>query len=223
MNNTEFRSEFRQKHIPGWYVGYVHLGVTVLLSATLITWSLWQLNDVMPLEWLTLPLAFVYANLSEYLGHRYVMHVPRKGLKSIYLRHSKQHHQFFTDSHMPFDHHQDFKVTLFPLLLVVFFFGVFGVPVWFVMQLLFSDNVAWLFVFVAVSYFLNYELFHFAFHCKKDSWVMKVPGIKKVMALHQQHHKPELMSKYNFNITYPIGDWLFGTYYRDKENMEEKQ
>ncbi len=223
MNNADFRAEFRKQHIPRWYVGYVHLSVTVLLSITLIIWSLWHVHEVVLFEWLTIPLAFIYANISEYLGHRYVMHVPRKGLKSIYVRHSKQHHRFFTDTHMPFDQHQDYKVTLFPMLLVVFFFGLFGVPVWFVLQLLFSDNVAWLFVFVAVAYFLNYELFHFAFHCKTDSWVMKIPGIKKVMALHQQHHKPELMAKYNFNITYPLGDWLFGTYHCDTNKSESGQ
>ena len=47
---------------------------------------------------------------------------------------------------------------------------------------------------------------------------MKIPGFKRVRELHLQHHVPELMSKYNFNITYPIGDWLFGTHYRHKED-----
>jgi sterol desaturase/sphingolipid hydroxylase (fatty acid hydroxylase superfamily) len=76
-------------------------------------------------------------------------------------------------------------------------------------------------VLVAVAYFLNYELFHFAFHCSEKSWVMKLPGFKKVMALHKNHHKPELMSKYNFNITYPIGDLLFGTYYRESNQTNK--
>lgn len=221
-DNATYRTEFRAEHIPSWYVGHVHLALTVGLSLGLIVWSVMQLQAVTWLEWLTVPLTFVYANLSEYLGHRYVMHVPRRGLRSIYVRHSKQHHRFFTDRHMPFEHHQDYKVTLFPLVLVVFFFGVFGAPVWFVLQWLFSDNVAWLFVLVAVAYFLNYELFHFAFHCRADSWVMKIPGIKKVMALHQQHHRPELMAKHNFNITYPLGDWLFGTYHKEPTPSTER-
>ncbi len=31
---------------------------------------------------------------------------------------------------------------------------------------------------------------------------------------HTVHHDPRLMNRYNFNITYPIFDWLFGTWYR---------
>ena len=35
--------------------------------------------------------------------------------------------------------------------------------------------------------------------------------------LHLHHHNPKLMSRYNFNITYPIGDWLFRTRHRPGE------
>jgi sterol desaturase/sphingolipid hydroxylase (fatty acid hydroxylase superfamily) len=34
--------------------------------------------------------------------------------------------------------------------------------------------------------------------------------------LHQLHHDPRLMAHYNFNITYPIGDLLFGTLWRGR-------
>ncbi len=220
MDNNTYRQQFRKEHIPSWYIGYVHLAFTVLVASVVIVWGISQLQNVVWYEWLMIPVAFVYANLMEYLGHRYVMHVPRKGLKQIYIRHSKQHHRFFTDKHMPFEGHQDYKVTLFPMILVIFFFGAFGVPVWFLIDYLFSENLSWLFVIVAAAYFLNYELFHFAFHCSEDSWLMKIPGFKKVRALHLHHHVPELMSKYNFNITYPIGDWLFGTYY--SKRMKKK-
>jgi hypothetical protein len=33
-------------------------------------------------------------------------------------------------------------------------------------------------------------------------------------ALHTAHHDPHLMARYNFNISYPLGDWLCGTLYR---------
>lgn len=216
MNTEEYRKQFRKEHIPSWYIGYVHLTFTVIVSVFIIGWGVGQLNNIQWYEWLIVPVTFVYANLMEYFGHRYVMHVPRKGFKQIYVRHSKQHHRFFTDKNMPFEGHQDYKVTLFPILLVVFFFGLFGVPMWFLIQNFLGDNMTWLFVIVAVAYFLNYEIFHFAFHCREDSWLMKIPGFKKVRALHLHHHVPELMSKYNFNITYPIGDWIFGTYYSSR-------
>ena len=40
-------------------------------------------------------------------------------------------------------------------------------------------------------------------------WIMK-----RLRWLHTTHHDPVLMQRYNFNITYPIGDWVFGTLYR---------
>jgi len=221
MDNKQYRKTYRKAHIPDWYVGYLHLGFTVLMSVSIITWGIIQLENVRWYEWSMIPAAFIYANLMEYLGHRYVMHVPRTGLKAIYLRHSKQHHRFFTDQHMPFEGHQDFKVTLFPLLLVIFFFGVFGTPVWFLIHFLLGANMTWLFVIVAVAYFLNYELLHFAYHCREDSWLMKIPGFRRMRQLHLQHHVPELMNRYNFNITYPIGDWLFGTYFSSRDSTNE--
>lgn len=220
MDTEQYREQYRAQHIPAWYVGYLHLGFTVLMSVTIITWGIMQLESVQWHEWLMIPFAFVYANLMEYLGHRYVMHIPRTGLKQIYLRHSKQHHRFFTDQNMPFAGHQDYKVTLFPLVLVVFFFGVFGTPLWLLTNLLLGANMSWLLVIVAVAYFLNYELFHFAYHCSEDAWLMKIPGFRSMRQLHLQHHVPELMSRYNFNITYPIGDWLFGTYYSPNKDQD---
>jgi sterol desaturase/sphingolipid hydroxylase (fatty acid hydroxylase superfamily) len=38
----------------------------------------------------------------------------------------------------------------------------------------------------------------------------------RLRQLHTLHHRPELMQTHNFNITYPIGDWLFGTLYRGR-------
>ena len=31
---------------------------------------------------------------------------------------------------------------------------------------------------------------------------------------HAMHHTPELMQRWNFNVTVPLADWLLGTIYR---------
>jgi sterol desaturase/sphingolipid hydroxylase (fatty acid hydroxylase superfamily) len=41
--------------------------------------------------------------------------------------------------------------------------------------------------------------------------VLRLPFISGLRRLHHRHHEPALMAKANFNITYPVGDWLFGT------------
>ena len=191
--------------------------MTTIISITIIIIGINQLEDVQAWQWTTIPLAFVYTNLIEYLGHKGPMHHPKKPFQMIYHRHSKQHHVFFTDKHMPFDNSKDFKAVLFPISLILFFFGLIGIPTWFIISWFFSANVAWLFAITSIAYFLNYEWLHFAYHCSEDSWVMHIPGFKKLRQLHLHHHDQKLMAHYNFNITYPICDILFGTYYKEEE------
>jgi hypothetical protein len=169
------------------------------------------LEDVRPLEWLTIPLAFLYANLVEYAGHRWVMHRKVPGLGLIYQRHAGQHHRFFTDQDMALDGWQDCKVVLFPAVLMVFFFGAFAAPLGLLLAWLTTTNTALLFVIVALGYYLNYELLHLAYHLPEDSRVQRLPLLQRLRRLHHRHHEPKLMAHANFNITYPIGDWLFRT------------
>ena len=76
-----------------------------------------------PLEWLTVPLTFLFTNLFEWAVHKYVMHRPVniKGLRAIYERHTLNHHQFFTDDEMRFRDHKDWRVTVFPPYALVVF------------------------------------------------------------------------------------------------------
>ena len=207
----EFRAHYRQIYIGRHYRGALHLAFVVVFSMAGLVWAGWQLDSVSPLEWLTVPLAFVYANLSEYAGHRWVMHRKVPGLGLVYRRHAGQHHRFFTDQNMALESWRDCRAVLFPAVLMLLFFGLFATPVGLLLFWLFSANVAWLFVMVALAYYLNYELFHLAYHLPDDSVVLKWPMIKRLRRLHHEHHRSDLMAHRNFNITYPIGDWLFGT------------
>jgi sterol desaturase/sphingolipid hydroxylase (fatty acid hydroxylase superfamily) len=115
---------------------------------------------------------------------------------------------------MRFDSSRDFKAVLFPPVMILFFLGGFGLPMWILLYFLATPNVAWLAVATAVAYFLNYEWLHWAYHCDPDSRVGRLPGVQLLRKLHRDHHNQALMTRYNFNITYPIGDWLFGTRYK---------
>jgi hypothetical protein len=157
------------------------------------------------------PLGLFYANLAEYLGHRFPMHRPYPGLGIVYKRHSGQHHRFFTDQAMPIDGIGDLRAVLFPPVLVLFFFGLFGTPVWFALAYAFSDNVAWLFIACGIAYFLNYEVLHLAYHLPEAHPLARVALVRKLRWLHALHHDPRRMASSNFNISYPVCDWLFGT------------
>ena len=74
-----------------------------------------------------------------------------------------------------------------------------------------SRNVAWLFVTLAVGYFLTYEWLHFLYHQDPAGRLGRLPFVRALRRHHQRHHDPSLMGRWNFNITFPISDWLFKT------------
>lgn len=210
-SNAEYRARYRREHIGPRYSGQAHLAFAVLFSVGGIALCAALLDDLQPLEWLTLPLALLYANLVEYVGHRWVMHRKVRRLGLVYDRHAGQHHRFFTDRHMALEGWQDCKVVMFPAVLMVFYFGAFAVPLGLLLASLTTDNVALLFLMVAFGYYLNYELLHLAYHAPENSRIFRLPFLQRLRLLHHRHHEPALMAKANFNITYPVGDWLFGT------------
>jgi hypothetical protein len=88
---------------------------------------------------------------------------------------------------------------------------VFAFPVALLLGWLISANVGYLFLILAMSYYLNYEMFHLAYHLPKNSRIGRLPLIVKLGKLHKRHHDVRLMSRYCFNITYPLCDFLMGT------------
>lgn len=209
--NAEYRAAYRHENIGPGYSGRAHLGFVLAFTLGGIAVCVGRLEAVSALEWLAIPATFVYANLVEYVGHRWVMHQKVPGLGPVYRRHAGQHHRFFTDDHMALERWQDCRVVLFPAVLMVFFFGVFAAPTGLVLAWLATPDVAWLFVATALGYYLNYELLHLAYHLPENSPVLELPMIRRLRRLHHRHHDTSLMAHRNFNITYPVGDWLFGT------------
>lgn len=206
-----FRADYRASEIPPGYRPWLHLLFTFGGGGLALLACLWQLAQIQPLEWLTVPLAFLYANLAEYLGHRFPMHHPTRWLKLVYRRHAGQHHRYFTAQSMPLGDARDLRAVLFPPLLVIFFFGGFGIPAWLLLAWLASTNVAWLFTATALAYFLNYELLHLLHHAPPHWRFSRIAWLRRWSQLHRIHHDPRRMAHCNFNISYPLCDWLFGT------------
>jgi hypothetical protein len=188
------------------YSGALHFAFTSAVALSVIAIALSRLDTPKPLELLTVPLTFLYANFVEWRAHRGPMHRKVRGLSLVHERHALQHHAFFTAAEMRIDSARDFKMVLFPPVLILFFFGLFAVPVGFALRYAFGPNVAALFVATAMGYFLLYEWLHLAYHLP-----VHLPGIEWLRRHHATHHDPRLMSRSNFNITFPICDALFGT------------
>ncbi|MFL5430460.1 MAG: sterol desaturase family protein [Myxococcales bacterium] len=188
------------------YSGPLHFAFTSCVALAVIAIALSRLHGPTPLELLTVPLTFLYANFVEWRAHRGPMHRKVRGLSLVHERHALSHHAFFTADEMQIDSARDFKMVLFPPVLILFFFGLFAVPIGFALRYALGANVAALFVATAMAYFLLYEWLHLAYHLP-----VRIPGIDGLRRHHRTHHDPRLMSRSNFNITFPICDALFGT------------
>jgi len=206
-----YREQYRQEHVPPGYQGWRHLLFTFGLGGAAMTAAILQLEQVRPLEWLAIPLTFLYTNFAEYWGHRGPMHHLKRGFRLVYERHTRQHHRFFTDQQMELDGLRDLRAVLFPPVLMIFFFTAFALPVGLLLAWVASPNVAWLYIATSLGYFLNYEFLHMAYHLPASHPVARWPLVGRLKGLHQAHHDPRLMAHFNFNITYPIFDAVFGT------------
>jgi sterol desaturase/sphingolipid hydroxylase (fatty acid hydroxylase superfamily) len=210
----EWRETFRSANIGARYSGWAHFAFTTVGSLAAIGFAASRLSAVSALEWLLVPVFFIIANFGEYLGHRGPMHHRRRGLGLIFTRHTLWHHRFFTHEAMACDSPRDFKIMLFPPVMLLFFIGGMALPIAALFGLLVSPNAGWLFAIVAVGYFLTYEWLHFVYHLPPDTRLGRLGFVAALRAHHQAHHDPSLMADWNFNITFPIADRVLGTYYR---------
>ncbi len=206
-----FRQRFREENIGTSYSGKLHFVFITLWCVAGISVCMYYVSHPTLKQLLVVPLTFLYTNFFEYIGHRYPMHHRYQALKAVFKRHTMQHHHFFTNEQMNCDTVNDFKIILFPPVLLIFFSVFFVLPVFGLIYYLFSMNAALLYVATTLLYYLNYEWLHLAYHLPETSWVYKIPGLKLLRRLHHNHHNLKEMDKYNFNISYPVFDLVFGT------------
>ncbi|HEY5926245.1 MAG TPA: sterol desaturase family protein [Kofleriaceae bacterium] len=207
---AEFRARHRGQHIGPRYNGWLHFATTTFGAATVISFCAWQVDTPSLLELAMIPVFFLFANLVEYFGHKGPMHHRSKALGILFERHSQQHHRFFTHDVMEVESARDFQMVLFPpMMLGVFLGGV--APVGLLLAVLTTANIGYLFVATGFSYFLLYEWMHWAYHQPLASRIGGSRLIARLRRHHLLHHDQEQMTSVNFNITFPIGDWLFGT------------
>ncbi len=206
-----FRQEYRSR-ILGWYHGYVHVAIIYAMGAAAFYVYVGHIHAVSALEWLTVPLTFLFTNVFEWAVHRYIMHRPVniKGLRAIYERHTLNHHQFFSDEEMRFRDHKDWRVTLFPPYALVVFI-LMSIPGAIILGLIFTPNVGWLFISTTTAMYLIYEFMHFCCHVDENAFVRHCPFVNTLRRHHTAHHNARLMMEVNMNLTFPIADWLFGT------------
>jgi hypothetical protein len=211
---VRYRTDYRAR-MGRFYLGAAHLAFTSFASLGVIAFALSRLHAVRPLEWALVPVFFVIANAAEYFGHRGPMHRPARGLGLIYRRHTLEHHHFFTHEAMAFESRRDFKMVLFPPVMLLFFLGGIATPLGALLFLVAGANAGWLFVATAMAYFLTYEWLHFCYHLPETHPLSRPRLMCALRRHHTVHHDLRRMGHHNFNISFPIFDWVMGTTWKE--------
>ena len=206
-----YRAVYRSR-IMGFYDGYLHIAIIYAMGAAAFYIYLQHIQNPTLLEWLTIPITFLFTNVFEWFVHKFVMHRPVniKGLRAVYERHTLNHHQFFTDEEMRFRDHKDWRVTVFPPYALVVFI-LMSLPGGVLLGHIFSPNVGWLFMCTTTGMYLIYEFMHFCCHVDENWFVRNCPFVNTLRRHHTAHHNARLMMETNMNLTFPIADWFFGT------------
>lgn len=139
--------------------------------------------------------------------------------KIVFKRHTLTHHAYFPHTQMGFESGKEAYMVFFPFWVIFLLFGLAS-PVFFLTWYLTNSNVAGFFLITAIGYFLLYEWLHLLYHLPEGNKINESRFIRALKRHHQAHHNPALMNNYNFNITFPIGDWVMRTTYRQ---VEQKQ
>ena len=219
---ARFRQKYREHVIGRWYNGVAHLSFVYLGSLTVIGLAaLFVSRPISAGEWSVFFGTFLVANFVEYFGHRIPMH-NRILMGIMFHRHTGEHHQFFTEECMTCRSTRDYKIVLFPPVMLFVYLGVVAAPIGTAFYFFYNLNAAMLCVIMAMLYFLQYETLHFCYHLDEDAWAARLPVIRQLREHHRIHHAQQLMNSYNFNITWPIADFVFGTIFRGEIEPAQK-
>jgi hypothetical protein len=215
-HDTEgFRTRYRGG-ISRWYNAWLHGGFVLAFGVAALVLLISRLDAVRAWEWLAVPLGLVVFNVGEYTVHRRYGHHKHRIGALFYKRHTGDHHSFFVAERMRYEQARDWRVIFFPAWLIVLFCT--GLVPAYAAIALFSTNVAALFCATLLGGYLTYEIFHACEHLPARHPLATLPWIRHMRRLHQLHHRRDLMQTCNFNLVFPLTDWLRGTLHWEPED-----
>jgi len=211
---TERQRKFREKYvseISPWYSGLVHIMVMYGAGIAAIWYCVAHMHGA-TWEWLLIVPVAIGGNFAEWAMHKYVMHrkIDVFALRAIYDRHTRQHHQYFTDNEPTIDTVREFRIVFFPwrVLLVL---AVMGALFGFLAAQLINPNAGYVVFITMVGHYMVYETFHFCCHVRENWFVRHFPFVNTIRRHHRAHHNMGIMMHVNMNLTFPVADWFMRT------------
>ncbi len=211
---TERQARFRANYLDNispWYHGLVHVGVMYSAGIAGFSWCLSRLTNP-SWEWLLIIPIAVAGNFVEWGMHMHVMHRLKNvfALRAIYDRHTRQHHQYFTDNDTTISSIREFRIVFFPWRVLGVVAAVSALLGWLV-SLLLGPNAGYMVPITMIGHYLVYETFHFCCHIPENAFVRHCPLINTIRRHHRAHHNMGIMMHINMNLTLPLADWMLGT------------
>ena len=215
-----FRARYRAGIHPA-YSALLHGGFVFVYAAAWLVYYVRAVHDIRPLEWLAVPITFVFFSFGEYTVHQSLGHRKHPLGKLFYKRHTGDHHSFFVETRMPYEELRDFRVILFPAWLVVVYSLLLALPAYVLLSYV-STNLGALVAATFIGSYLTYEIFHTCQHLPDTNPLTRLPLIRTMRRHHALHHRRALMTSKNFNLVVPLVDVLRGTLHRegDAEPMQ---
>ena len=211
---TEKQARFRENYlqqISPWYHGLLHIGVMYGAGIAAIVWCVGQLTNP-TWEWLLIVPIAIAGNFVEWGMHMHIMHRLKDvfALRAIFDRHTRQHHQYFTDNEYTIHSIKEFRIVFFPwrvLMVLAVASALFGG----LAALLLGPDAGYMFPITMIGHYMVYETFHFCCHVPENRFVRAMPLINTIRRHHSAHHNMGIMMHVNMNLTLPIADWALGT------------
>lgn len=205
-----------QSRVPRYYSPELHLLGNLAVVVGISLWLIGRLGETaMPWwAWTAIPAGLVFANFVEYLLHRYPMHKRYAATAHVFVQHTLRHHRFYTEKQMEAEGRRDLFFVIFQVQ-----FGLFSLAVsafmFFLARWVVNPEYATLLAITLMAYVLMLDGVHLMTHLPERLFARgRIFGWGPwpyLMRLHKIHHNPRRMRDVNFNITFPLADWIMGT------------
>ncbi len=197
---------------PSWYNPWAHLAFPSLVGIGMIVGSLALLRNP---GWPEVGFAvfiWLLSNATEWRIHKHILHRRSWPLQVLFDRHTPEHHAIYLRDDMAMRSTREFRLVLIPSYgIIAIFVTTFPVPL--ALWLAGLPNFALIYVATSMAYVVSYEWLHLSYHLPADSRIGRLGLIRVLRRHHARHNTPELMQKWNFNVTVPLWDWVMRTTY----------
>ena len=215
----EYRVEHR-KQIPAYYNPILHILFSFTSLLTFTVFPLLLIKNPSIKDFLPVPIFLIGGNFMVYLIHRYPLHRDYRIFKYPYRAHTLLHHRFYIHNAMEPEQWLDYHMVLFPPI-VVGSFCVIGAPLIGAIFAYFGGvNLGLVAGSMSAFYFLLYETTHYLYHVRLNHPIFKIKLLRTLRDHHTIHHDPTIMAEKNFNIVFPLFDFIFRTQLRKKDWKE---